>query len=343
VNSLLVLVFISLIILVHEFGHYLAAIHAKIRVLRFQIGFGPSFFRKKLNKTIFSLNLLPLGGAVVLAGLDEGDQAKVPAEERYNTKSWGSRFLIIIAGSLMNLLLGLLIFIFTYSVLGVPQGLSKTIGNVLPETPAAKVLLAGDKILTINGQQNITAEQMVKLIHRTPAGTSLSLVIERQNKHLALKIEPNYDPKTKISTIGIVLRPEKYQRLNVFKAIYYGLLETIGFVSSFFLGLAGMLTGFDPKNIAGPIGIFDISNQAWQYGLPIFLRFFGILSLNIGLLNLLPLPALDGGRVIFLIYEKLRGRPANQNFEKYVHLLGFMILLSLIFWISYNDIHRLLK
>lgn len=342
-NTLIVFIFLSLIILVHELGHYLAALQAKIRVLRFQIGFGPAFFSKKINKTVFSLNIIPFGGAVTLAGLDEGDRAKVSKNERYDKKSWGARAWLIVAGSLMNLALGLLIFIFTYSILGVPQGLSKTIGTVLPDTPAARSgLRTGDKIISINNKQNITAEQMVKTIHDTSPGQSIKLVLDRRSKKTTVVIQPNYDKQTKKSVIGIVLKPETYQRLNIFQAVYYGLLETFSFISAFFVGLAGMFAGFDLKNIAGPIGIFNISNQAWQYGLPVFLRFFGILSLNIGLLNLLPLPALDGGRLIFLICEKIFRRPVNRNFEKYVHLIGFMILFGLIFWISYNDIHRLL-
>jgi len=328
----------------HELGHFFAARYHKVRVLRFFIGFGPQLFARKLKQTIFSLNLLPLGGAVVLAGLDEGEKTKTPAAERYNSKSLAARTMIILAGSLMNIVLGLLIFIFTYSVLGIPNGLSVKIGSVIPGTPAAAAKIQiNDVILAINNNSSLSAEQLVQNIHTTPAGQPLKLLIQRGPEKISLTLQPNHDDKTKISTIGIILKPAGYKRLNIFKAVYFGVLETFSFVVAFVLGLSQMVSGFRAENVAGPIGIINLSAQAWQYGLPIFLRFFGILSLNIGLLNLLPLPALDGGRLIFLLIEKLRGRPLNNNFEKYVHLIGFMILLSLIFWVSYNDIHRLLR
>lgn len=343
-NSFLVLVFLSLIIVVHEYGHFLAAKTAGVRVLNFFIGFGPSLWQKKIGKTHFAINLFPLGGAVVLAGLDEGLKAKVPRQEEYQHKSWSQKFWIISAGTFMNIVLGLIIFIITYSLIGIPQNISNVIGTVIPNTPAAAAKLKpGDKIIALNNRLNLSPEEIIKIIHNTRPGYSIKFTLQRESKKINLNIKPLYNQETQSSAIGIILKPANYKKLNIFKAVYYGAIETFSFVTSFLQGLSSLFFNFQVENVAGPIGIFNLSQQAWQYGPAAFLRFFAILSLNIGLLNLLPLPALDGGRLFFLIIEKITRRSINKKFEKYVHLIGFMILLGLIFWVSYNDIHRLLK
>lgn len=343
-NIVLIIFFLSLIIIVHELGHFWAARRAGVRVINFFIGFGPPVLQRKFNKTNFCLNLLPLGGAVVLAGLDEGSKIKTSPAERYDQKSWRQKFGIISAGSFMNIFLGLIIFVFVYSVVGIPQNISATINAVLPGSPAAKAkLLAADTILKINSIPLKSGEELIKLIQHNPYNQPVNLLIQRNGKAKLITVVPIYNKETRTSALGIVLKPENYKKISIWQSLHYGFLETLAFIVTFFSSILKIFSSNGLSNIAGPVGIFDLSNQIWQYGMPAFLRFVGILSLNIGLLNLLPLPALDGGRLVFLVLEKLIGRPLNKNFEKYVHLIGFMILLSFIFWVSYNDIHRLLK
>ncbi len=340
-NILAIIAIFSLIIIIHELGHYFAALRAGVQVISFNIGFGPQLFGRNIKGTKYALNLLPLGGAVQLAGLDESLNVRVPADKRYDRKSLAERFRIIFFGSLMNIVLGFLVFVFIYSVIGMPENITTRIAVVIPNTPAVQIgLVKGDQLLSVNGIKG-DSKTLVNLIHQTPEGQTIVLAIARGNKILQKKVQPIYNKEQKSSNIGIILEPGNYKRVNIFKAIWLGLGETIGFIKVFALGIIQMFGKFNFQDVSGPVGIIRYSNEVYQYGLVPFLWFFAVLSMNIGLLNLLPLPALDGGRLVFLLFEFIFRRPVSVKLEKYVHLIGFMVLLSLIFLVTYHDILRL--
>lgn len=341
-SSLIVLFSFSLIVLVHEWGHYLAARAAGVQVLSFNIGFGPAVFQKNIKGTKFSCNLFPLGGFVQLAGLDETLKIAVPQRARFDRQSLGRRFSIIGAGSFLNILFAILVFIAIYSFFGIPGGVSSEIELVQSNSPAAAAgLQKGDLLVAINGQKKEITE-LIADIHQSKAGADLLVEIKRSEQLQIKKISPQKDEQRGFSYIGITLKTQNYQRVGFLKAIYLGLKEAVLVFKFFLLGLQELFFNFQVKNMSGPVGIFSEFNQALVYGWLAYLSFFGLFNLYIGFFNLLPLPALDGGRLFFLFLELIFRRPINKELEKYVHIIGFMILLALILLVTYYDIQRIL-
>lgn len=341
-SPLIVLLSFSLIVLVHEWGHYLAARAAGVQVLSFNIGFGPAVFQKNIKGTKFSFNLFPLGGFVQLAGLDESVKAAVPARARFDRQCLWRRFSIIGAGSFLNILFAILVFIAIYSFFGMPSGVSSEIDIVQSNSPAAAAgLKKGDLLLVVNGQKKEIIA-LIDDIHKSKPGVELQVEIKTGEKLQIKKIAPQKDEKSGFSYIGISLKPQNYQRVGFFKAIFLGLREAFLVFKFFILGLQELFFDFQVEKMSGPVGIFNEFNQALIYGWLAYLSFFGLFNLYIGFFNLLPLPALDGGRLFFLFLELIFRRPINKELEKYVHIIGFMILLALILFITYYDIQRLL-
>lgn len=339
---LAVFVLFSIIILIHEFGHYLVARVSGVQVISFNLGFGPVLFSKIQDGTLYAFRLLPFGGFVQLAGLDESVKAKVAKNKKYNEKTILQRFAIIAAGAFLNVVLALTIFILIYSLIGVPKGPSDVIGYIVPGSAAQQQkLLPGDKLIRLNGAPITDILQTIKQIHNTPAGSSIDIVVERKNERLYKTLSVTTNVETKKSYVGVMFYPSGYQRLSFFKALSYGAQETWGYTKMFALGLSSMFSKTFFNNVAGPVGIISVSAQAVQQGYLVYFKLMAILSLNIGLLNLLPFPALDGGRLIFILYEAITRRKPNPEAERIVHTLGFLLLLVLIISITYQDILKL--
>lgn len=342
-SFLIVLLSFSLIVLIHEWGHYLAARLSGVKIHSFNIGFGPTLWQKKIKETKFSLNLFPFGGFVQLAGLDDPASGDVPLAARFDGQPLWRRFAIVGAGSFLNIIFAIMVFVAIYSVVGLPRGVSAQIDLVQSGSPAAEAgLKKGDFLLAINGQKK-EISALVSEIHHSNGTTELLVEIKRDQELFVKKIIPQKDERTGFSYIGISLKPQKYQRVGFFKAIELGFQEAWLVLKMFITGLHDLFFNFQVKNMSGPVGIFNEFNQVLVYGWLAYLGFWGLFNLYIGFFNLLPLPALDGGRLFFLLIEFIFRRPVNKEFEKYVHIIGFMILLPLILLITYYDILRVLN
>jgi len=328
----------GLVVLAHELGHFLVAKKVGIRVYEFGLGFGKRILAFKYGETTYSLNLIPLGGFVKLAGMDgeEEDQSR-----DYNYKTVWQKMAVIFSGPLMNFILAFVIFFAIFAWFGVPVKVSSSteIGNILPGYPAEKAgLHAGDKILAVNGQKVQEWPTIVKLVNNAPNKTS-TFTIEREKKQFVVKITPKLEKERNVGLIGITPKVIS-QRLGIWAALKNGFLQTIGVTGAIIVGLKQMIAGQISSDISGPIGIAQMAGQAAKTGMENLLRLVAILSINLGLFNLFPIPALDGGRLFFLIIEAVRGKPLEAQKEGMVHFIGFVLLLLLLVVVTYKDIMK---
>ncbi|MBN2058519.1 MAG: RIP metalloprotease RseP [Candidatus Saganbacteria bacterium] len=335
----------TIITLAHEFGHLVFAKRAGIAVPEFGIGFGPTIFSFKKNGTTYHLHALPILGYVKIAGLDADDETEkdIPEDQKYYTKKISQKFLPILSGALMNLLLGFLVFSFVFMLVGIPAGISNEISAISPGSEAAKIgLQAGDRLIAVNGQNYNNAEDAVKVIHQSP-GKEVRLTITRDGQTKYFKATPELNKKMKIGLIGFSLRAN-YKKVNPLMALYHGWLETWGLivlvltlVGKLFIG---RLSLFD---LAGPVGIAQITGQYAHHGILSLLSFMAFFSINVAIINLLPLPALDGGRLFFLLIEVIRGKPIDIKKENRIHAVGLYVFLGLLAILTINDLIRVFR
>jgi len=334
---------ITAVVLPHELGHYLFALRAGIRPLEFGIGFPPRIAAIKKGETVFSLNAIPIGGFIRVAGMNpeaEGKDEVYPQEESYANKGLIDRALTILGGPLMNFAFAFLVLSLIFGMFGAPTGTSNEIGAIMPGSEAERVgLMEGDKLLELDGVSVKDMEATIGTIHRS-AGKELALVIQRGSKVFSVKATPELNAELGVGLIGFVLKPS-YKQVGPLDALWLGGGQVVGMVR-LILGFLGILiTGqASLANIAGPLGIAQISGQAAQGGLVDLLYFSAFLSVNLAILNLLPLPALDGGRILFIIIEAIRRRPLSRDLENKIHYVGIAVLLSLAVLLTINDAIR---
>ena len=328
------LVILSLLILVHEWGHFLAAKKAGIQVYEFSIGMGPAIISRTLGETKYLIRLLPIGGYVKMAGMEPGDENN---PRGFNKKSLFQRAAVVSAGSLMNFLLAIVLFVFVFTVIGIPSA-SNVVGEVMADSPAAEAgLRPGDKILVIDGRKVNNWNDLVGIIHKNP-GKRLEMIVQRDNSKFTVNIVPYLDSERNVGLIGIKQSVEKQNLLN---SIYLGISNALNIIFMIFWGFIRMIIGEIPAEVAGPVGIVTIIGDVARFGLANILNFTAVLSLNLGLINLFPIPALDGSRLLFIFVEWLRGKPIDPQKENLIHFIGFAILILIMLIITYQDIIRI--
>lgn len=341
VSFLFVFTFIALI---HEFGHLILAKRAGIRVFEFGVGFGPRLAYCRFHDTIYSLNLIPILAFVRIAGEGDSDEDNTcPESERYQAKSVSQKFKTIVAGPLMNILGALLLLAVLFTFVGIPSGASNEIGSVNPGSPAEKAgLKPGDRLLAIDGVAYPKMDEAIRQIHQNN-GASIRLLLLRQDKQLELVATPKYNSKMKVALLGFSPKP-LYQRTNPFSAIFHACLQTVSMVIVTAVIVFHLFTGsVSIADLAGPVGIAQITGKYAQSGLISLIYFTSFISVNIGVLNLLPLPALDGGRLVFVIIEAIRRKPLPIDVENKINYWGMIALLSLMALITFQDILRLIS
>jgi len=362
---------LSLLVFVHEFGHFWMARKFGLKPKEFGFGFPPraiGYYKNKEGKwktvkggkdpedaddTIYSINWLPLGGFVNLEEDDDpGDNpnhfSKLPVYQRA---------LILLAGVTMNIILAATLISFGFMV-GLPQstsdlGTSAKISDqkvqileVMDDSPAKLAgLEIGDVILAVNGESIKTNEQIQKIV-RENVDKSLAYSIKRTNQNIEKQITPTIIEETGEGGIGVSITETGIVRYPFFTAIWEG-IKTTAFITwfiilAFYNLIAGLLTGHGVSiEVGGPIRIAEITGDAVRMGMAYLINFAALLSINLAIINAFPFPALDGGRIIFLIIEKLQGKPVSKKIEATVHNIGFAFLMILIVLVTYKDIARL--
>ncbi len=344
----LAILFFGVIIIIHEFGHFICAKLFKVRVNEFSIGMGPAIFKKQKGETQYSLRALPIGGYVSMEGEDEESED----ERAFNKKKVWQRIIIVVAGATMNLILGLVIMAITLSTSTDLIG-TNTIKEFYPTAVSNQQggLKEGDKFLKIDGHAVWSERDLSFLMSRSDNGV-FNFVVERDGEkvelnNVAFKTEDvEYNGKTvTMITYDFVIVGEKPTFKNVFINSF---TQSASIVRTVWLSLFDVVTGrYGMSELAGPVGTVDIiadvaQSAAEEHNFEQLLFIMALITINIGVANLLPLPALDGGRLMFLIIEGIRRKPVNRKYEGYIHAAGLALLLLLMVFVTYNDIVRII-
>ncbi|MEK7550369.1 MAG: M50 family metallopeptidase [Patescibacteria group bacterium] len=346
-SILIFFIVLSILVIVHEFGHYWVAKRNGIWVEEFGFGLPPRVFGKKIGETIYSINLLPFGGFVRLHG--EQDESMVTNPNRaFLNKSKKVRIAVVIAGVLMNFILAVFAFSIVYSFSGIPRDMGRVkVVDVSAGSPAQVAgIIVGDIIKKVDGREVFEVDDFIKFVGEKKGK---KVVVETETKKLTLI--PRETPPSGEGPLGVVITtteiyfPPIY--LRPFYGAYYGFKEALFWGKTVILGFGSLFTnllqGEVPKDVAGPVGIFAVTSQVAKIGILALVNFVGILSVNLAILNILPFPALDGGRLLFIFIEKIIGRKVVPKVEAAIHSIGMIILLILILAITTHDIRRLIS
>ena len=335
---------LGVIVCVHEFGHFFFSKLFGVYVYEFSIGMGPKIFSKKDKKgeTTYSIRAIPIGGYCSLAGEGSEEDKKLPKNRLLQSKPVWQRFLIMFFGAGNNFILALVVLIGLGLFAGSPS-LSTVIPNVIEGSPVDLVgIKSGDEIKTINGDRAKTLDDLQ--LYLTLAKGETEIVVLRDKEELTFKVTPLTEEEMKEQnkdyTFGFQFNTEKES--GFFNAIKYGFKKFYALTRQMAITFKWLFTGkISVRELSGPVGIFTAVDQSKTGGVSNLFYLLALLSLNVGFVNLIPFPAFDGGRILFLLIEKIKGKPVKAETENLIHTIGFFILLALIIFVTINDIIRL--
>jgi len=327
---------LGILIIVHEWGHYIVARLCKMRVDRFAIGFGPALLRRQRGETMFQVGAIPLGGYVQIAGLNPEDENIDPADPRAypNRPAW-QRFITIAAGPFVNYLFAVALIFVLHAIIGV---YGVTARKVLPEKPAAAAgIMAGDQMYRVNGFLISDFHQVLFMVDYAK-GKPIDIEVLRNGQPQTITVTPVMDEGR--WRIGVEMdMTAKTMRHQPGAALRQSLFEPFMISLQTLYGLASAAKNkFKDADFKSPVGIARIMKEQMERGLIRGLQFVAMISALLGLFNLLPLPALDGGRLVFLGWELITRRPVNQRVEQVVHLIGMVLLLGLLLVLMVKDV-----
>jgi regulator of sigma E protease len=341
---------IGVLVIVHEFGHFAVAKRLGVLVERFSVGFGPVIFARRRGDTEYAVSAVPLGGYVKMLGEEESAEALADPQRAFSTQSVLRRAAIVFAGPAMNLVFAFVVYSALFAAVGVETPSTEPrVGDVMSGMPAAQAgLQAGDRIVAIGDTQITTWEQLSKTIVASK-GERLHLTVERGGATFPLETPPQVhrdrnafgEDAGKAYRIGIEMSVA-WLRVGPLEAVTMGAEHTAMASVMVLKGLALMVTGrVSMKDLGGPIAIASAAGKQAKAGARYYLFTLALLSVNLAVLNLLPIPALDGGHLAFFAIEGVLRRPLRARHREIALQVGILLLITLIVFVSYNDIHRL--
>ncbi len=353
------IIILSVLVLIHEAGHFITAKLFGIKVEEFGFGIPPRAFGIKFGETLYSINWLPVGGFVKLYGEDEAGAGRIQTAAAKPSKNLKRAFFarpiwqratVVVAGVCMNFFLAAFLLSFLFAFVGVPSlGNKVSVDQVINASPAQKSgLKAGDLIEAINGKQ-IKSPEEVLLSAKNNAGKEISFKVKTsKGVEKVLKITPRIDYPKSQGPMGIVIsQSQTIKKYPWYLAPIEGIKEAIKETWLILTGLGSLVSvlvtkGTIPSDIAGPVGIAQLTGKVVEIGPYAILSFVSLLSLNLAIINILPIPALDGGRLFFIVVEAVTRRKVNSTFENYAHMIGMILLLLLIGLITLHDVIKIL-
>ncbi|MDQ3098457.1 MAG: M50 family metallopeptidase [bacterium] len=354
------IIILLVLVVLHEFGHFIAAKRSGVRVEEFGFGLPPRVFGRKFGKkpepgkederTLFSFNLLPIGGFVRLTGEDAIYSDESDPRNFQNAPLW-KRMIIVLSGVVMNFALGIALFAIVYSYIGIPvrpPQIDVLVGQVVADSPASQAgLKEGDRIEAFNGQKVKDSETLIADVKKR-ADTVVNLTIVRDSQSQEVSLTPRGNPPPGQGALGVQLdqklRTTFYPSWQMpFHGIAAGAYDTFEMSKQILPALSNLVGSIIvkqevPSDVAGPVGIYRASQLFCGNSMLSCLQFAGLLSVNLAIFNLLPIPALDGGRFAFMLYEAITRRKPNAKFEQWSHAIFFALLILLLIFVTYNDI-----
>lgn len=349
---------IGVLVLVHEWGHFIMARRAGMKVEEFGFGFPPRLFGIKRGETIFSINWIPFGGFVKILG-EDGGQRDNPGS--FGSKSISARLMVIVAGVVMNLLFAavllsfnnffsLRIGLFNEEMINQARDKKVQILEVVSGSPAEKSdLRTLDEIVGISLENGdilpISTIEEIQEFTREHKGEKISLVIKDGDKTVIKAVESRSNPPACEGSMGISMALTGVVSYPWYEAIWRGAYDTANLTYGTMQGFYMLINPPDiecppSSNVAGPIGIASITGQAARVGFSYLMQFVALISVNLAVLNIMPFPALDGGRAVFIVAEKLRGKPLNKRIEATVNGIGFALLIGLMIYVTIKDVAK---
>ncbi len=335
------IVVLGILILVHELGHFLTAKASGIRVERFSIGFPPRLFGKQIGETDYCVSALPLGGYVKMSGMidetmDAGGVKGEPWE--FMSKPLWIRAIVLFAGSAFNVLFTIAVFTVSVFITGVPQPVGPVVGRVMENMPAqAAGIQPGDKILRIDQTPITSWDDLIKIIHNAP-GKAITVEWERNGAPMSAQITPKLDKMLGYGLVGIDAKTINV-RPGLFRGIGLGWESTWNLTRMMFRSF-GMLFSGDvsvKEGLAGPVRIAQMTGETAKAGFGSLVMFMALLSLNLGIINLFPIPGLDGGHLLLLAIEGVIRKPISTRVRLVVQQVGMALLLALMLFVIFND------
>ena len=341
-NAIYITIAFCFVILFHELGHFIVARSLGIKVEKFSIGFGPVLLKIKKG-TEYVISAIPLGGFVKMKGENPYDEKREFSPDEFFSKTPFQRTLVVIAGPVANFLLGFLLFFFVFWLGGAVNPINKPIvGRVFDKTPAKTAgLKKGDIIISINGEKIATWNELVKAVHPN-AGKKLLFEIKRDGKTFTTEIIPRYDGTAKVGLIGIEASYEK-KKIGVFNAFTFAAIKSAGVTILTMRYLYKAIVGKVKAQLAGPIGIASMMDKTIKQGWSIFFNLLALVSLDLGLINLFPIPLMDGGHVAIFAWEGIRKKFPSKKAYGVFQTIGLTIILFLIAFATRSDLLRIFR
>ena len=344
---LLLFFLLGIIILVHEFGHFIWAKMFGVHIYEFSIGMGPVIHthKGKKDKINYNIRLVPIGGFVSMAGEVYADDDKVKKDKLMCNKKWYQRLIILVAGVVNNFVLAIII-LFVYTLIWGGGAITPIIDKTVEGTPAANSnLQSNDEIIKINGYSVHSWDKAQIILYYKNNSDVYSFEVKHEDgTKETIKIKPEIikdeETGTESKLFGIMIK--EADTSNVFKAFVYSIQKFNSVISSMVYTIWGLISGkIGISALSGPVGIYEVVGESLNYGVKYFLYILAFLSINVGFINILPFPAFDGGHVLFLLIEKIKGSPVNAKFESTCHLIGFILVFLLMIIVTINDIIKL--
>ena len=351
---LLFLLLLSLIVVIHEFGHLIAAKAFGVYCHEFSLGMGPKIFSKKFKETTYSLRAIPMGGFVAMAGdndnaLETSVDVEVPVERTLLGIAPWKKIIIMLAGIFMNIILA--IFIVAMVLLSNGQyGISPdtTIETVMVDSPAEKAgLEAGDKIIELSFENGASSKPETLddlktfLLGYDGNGPIEVKVLDIEGNERICELVPEYSEEYQSYMLGITSSNIKVVEVNFFNCWYYALDYCFFVLRTIFMSLSQLIRGIGLQNLSGPVGIYQATEQAASMGPQTYFMMMAVISLNVGIFNALPLPIMDGGRVVITLVEMIIGHPISKKMEESLMTASMLLLLALVVYATFQDLTKL--
>lgn len=353
IKILLLLFILGIIILVHEFGHFIWAKTFGVHIYEFSIGMGPLLHTHKGKKDGINYNIraIPIGGFVSMAGevydsgeVDENNK-KIKKDKLMCNKKWWQRLIILVAGVVNNFILAIVI-LFIYTLIWGGGAITPKVLNVVEDKPAAAAgLKSGDVITNINGYNVSSWDKAQIILYYKNTNEYYTFEVKHTDgtkEEIKIKPEIIKDEETGVESKLFGIQIDAEDTSNVFKSFIYSIRKFNSIISSMVYTIWGLISGkIGLSALSGPVGIYEVVGETINYGINYFLYILAFLSINVGFINILPFPAFDGGHVLFLIIEKIKGSPVNAKIENTCHLIGFILVFLLMIVVTISDIIKL--